>query len=174
MNEPLFNPDTKLRAEMRIELQNLQDQLTVTIVYATHNQTKATMVVDRIAVMDDDELQQAVSSPECYHELNDPFVAELIGEPIINLICGTHSEPTFAGEYFLYLLNEDVVESVDNRDDFVLGTRPEDIGVADVAPDDAALDDHDFQVDVTIVKLHGGRNTLHSSRPDQPSVDGIL
>lgn len=174
MDEPLSNLDAKLRAEMRTELQNLQDQLAVTTVYVTHNQTEAMTMADRIAVMDDGELQQVASPFECYHEPNNLFVAEFIGEPMINLVRGTRSESTFVGEHFSYPLDEDVMESVDDRDDFVLGVRPEDIEVADAAPDDAALDDHDLQMDVTVVEPHGDQNVLHLSHPDQPSADDAL
>ncbi|WP_042661716.1 xylose/arabinose ABC transporter ATP-binding protein XacJ [Haloferax sp. ATB1] len=174
MDEPLSNLDAKLRAEMRTELQNLQDQLAVTTVYVTHNQTEAMTMADRIAVMDDGELQQVASPFECYHRPNNLFVAEFIGEPMINLVHGTRSESTFVGEHFSYPLDEDVMESVGDRDDLVLGVRPEDIEVADAASDDAALGDHELQMDVTVVEPHGDQNVLHLSHPDQPSDDDAL
>ncbi|ELZ96277.1 xylose/arabinose ABC transporter ATP-binding protein XacJ [Haloferax sulfurifontis] len=178
MDEPLSNLDAKLRAEMRTELQNLQDQLAVTTVYVTHNQTEAMTMADRIAVMDDGELQQVASPFECYHEPNNLFVAEFIGEPMINLVRGTRSETTFVGEHFSYPLDADVMESVGDREDLVLGIRPEDIEVVDATTDDtaadAALGDHELRMDVTVVEPHGDQNVLHLSHPDQPSADDAL
>jgi multiple sugar transport system ATP-binding protein len=52
MDEPLSNLDAKLRAQMRTELQRLQDDLGVTTMYVTHDQTEAMTMGDRIAILD--------------------------------------------------------------------------------------------------------------------------
>jgi len=50
-DEPLSNLDAKLRAEMRIELKELQRQLGITSVYVTHDLEEALAISDRIIVM---------------------------------------------------------------------------------------------------------------------------
>jgi iron(III) transport system ATP-binding protein len=52
-DEPLSNLDAKLRAEMRIELRELQHRLGITSVYVTHDQEEALAISDRIIVMRD-------------------------------------------------------------------------------------------------------------------------
>ncbi len=61
MDEPLSNLDAKLRSGMRMELQRLQHDLGVTTVYVTHDQTEAMTMGDRIAILDDGELQQVAT-----------------------------------------------------------------------------------------------------------------
>ena len=52
-DEPLSNLDAKLRADMRIELRELQHRLGVTSVYVTHDLEEALAMSDRIVVMRD-------------------------------------------------------------------------------------------------------------------------
>ena len=68
LDEPLSNLDAKLRAQMRTELQQLQNDLCVTTVYVTHDQTEAMTMGDRIAILDGGELQQLGTPMQCYHE----------------------------------------------------------------------------------------------------------
>ncbi len=65
MDEPLANLDAKLRADMRTELQHLQEDLAVTTVYVTHDQTEAMTMSDRIAILDGGTLQQCATPLEC-------------------------------------------------------------------------------------------------------------
>ncbi len=84
MDEPLSNLDAKLRSGMRTELQRLQEELGVTTVYVTHDQTEAMTMSDRIAILDGGELQQVATPLECYHRPTNRFVAGFIGEPSMN------------------------------------------------------------------------------------------
>src|SRR4029450_11370511 len=52
-DEPLSNLDAKLRAEMRVELKELQRRLNITSVYVTHDLEEALAISDRIIVMRD-------------------------------------------------------------------------------------------------------------------------
>src|SRR5574344_2679387 len=51
MDEPLSNLDAKLRVQMRAEIARLQQDLGVTTVYVTHDQTEAMTLGDRVVVM---------------------------------------------------------------------------------------------------------------------------
>ena len=53
MDEPLSNLDLKLREETRTELKKLHENLRITTVYVTHDQSEALVLSDRIAVMHD-------------------------------------------------------------------------------------------------------------------------
>ena len=65
-DEPLSNLDAKLRADMRIELQELQHRLGVTSVYVTHDLEEALAMSDRIVVMRDGVIEQAGTPTEIY------------------------------------------------------------------------------------------------------------
>ena len=50
-DEPLSNLDAKLRRRVREEIRELQQSLSLTVVYVTHDQQEALAVSDRIIVM---------------------------------------------------------------------------------------------------------------------------
>ncbi|MBV0901953.1 ABC transporter ATP-binding protein [Haloarcula salina] len=174
MDEPLSNLDAKLRAEMRTELQQLQRQLGVTTVYVTHDQTEAMTMSDRIAVIDQGELQQVGEPLELYHEPNNLFVAEFIGEPSMNFFNGSYEGSSFVHDHFEYPFGPQIDDDVDGASDIVLGIRPEEV----VVLDDAAVGDdpdHEYEMDVTVVEPMGDQNVVHLSFPgtDDMSEDMV-
>jgi len=108
MDEPLSNLDAKLRAEMRTELQRLQNDLGVTTVYVTHDQTEAMTMGDRIAILDGGKLQQIASPLKCYHEPANQFVASFLGEPSMNFFDVTLDGDRLVGDVFEYPIGDDV------------------------------------------------------------------
>jgi iron(III) transport system ATP-binding protein len=79
LDEPLSNLDAKLREEMRNELRRLQQQIGVTTVYVTHDQTEALELSDRIAVMQVGRVIQIGTPREIYLDPYNAFVAEFVG-----------------------------------------------------------------------------------------------
>jgi len=69
MDEPLSNLDAKLRLEMREEIRDIQRQLGITTVYVTHDQEEALVISDRIAVMNQGQVQQIGSAWDVYEHL---------------------------------------------------------------------------------------------------------
>ncbi len=57
-DEPLSNLDAKLRADLRVEIKRLHQQLENTMIYVTHDQIEAMTLADRIAVMRGGYIQQ--------------------------------------------------------------------------------------------------------------------
>ena len=86
LDEPLSNLDPQLRAGMRAELRRLHDALGITMIYVTHDQTEATTLADRLAVLDRGRLQQVGSPQHLYDEPCNLFVAGFIGQPPMNLL----------------------------------------------------------------------------------------
>ena len=86
MDEPLSNLDAKLRAETRTQIVKLQRQLGTTTIYVTHDQTEAMTMGDRIAVMNQGQIQQVDTPLEIYNHPANIFVAQFIGSPPMNLI----------------------------------------------------------------------------------------
>ena len=85
-DEPLSNLDAKLRAEMRVELKELQRRLGITSVYVTHDLEEALAISDRIVVMRDGGIEQVGTPAEIYDRPRNTFVADFVGSA--NLIHG--------------------------------------------------------------------------------------
>ncbi|HKD29885.1 MAG TPA: ABC transporter ATP-binding protein [Xanthobacteraceae bacterium] len=85
-DEPLSNLDAKLRADMRIELRELQHRLGITSVYVTHDLEEALAMSDRITVMRNGHIEQTGSPAEIYNFPRNAFVADFVGSS--NLIEG--------------------------------------------------------------------------------------
>ncbi len=156
MDEPLSNLDAKLRASMRTELQRLQEELGVTTVYVTHDQTEAMTMGDRIAILDGGRLQQVGTPLECYHEPVNLFVAGFIGEPSMNFFEMKVEDSRLIGDSFEYPLSDETREAVGNASRVTLGVRPEDIELVDTAEDD-----HDFRTVVDVVEPVGSGNNVY-------------
>ncbi|MCT9097253.1 ABC transporter ATP-binding protein [Haloarchaeobius sp. HME9146] len=156
MDEPLSNLDAKLRAKMRTELQRIQEDLGVSTVYVTHDQTEAMTMGDRIAILDDGILQQVGTPLECYHEPNNEFVADFIGEPSMNFFDVEVQGNRLEAEKFSYPVSQETLDAVGDATELTLGIRPEDIEIrSDVEGD------HDFETVVDVVEPTGDENNLY-------------
>jgi len=148
MDEPLSNLDAKLRSDMRTELQELQNDLAVTTVYVTHDQTEAMAMGDRIAVMNGGVLQQVGPPEEVYRQPVNEFVADFIGSPSINLLSATVEGATLSGPAgFQYELSDPTPLEGHNR--VRVGIRPEDMTIGEDSPNRAT---------VTVVEPMGNEN----------------
>jgi ABC-type Fe3+/spermidine/putrescine transport system ATPase subunit len=85
-DEPLSNLDAKLRAEMRVELRELQRRLDITSVYVTHDQEEALAISDRVIVMNVGVIEQIGSPEAIYNSPRSRFVAGFVGSA--NIIKG--------------------------------------------------------------------------------------
>jgi ABC-type sugar transport system ATPase subunit len=103
-DEPLSNLDAALRTQLRVELKELHRQVGATMIYVTHDQVEAMTLADRIALLDNGELQQLGTPDELYGEPVNRFVAGFMGSP---------------GMSFL----EDL------EPDLVIGLRPHQVGI---------------------------------------------
>ena len=79
-DEPLSNLDAKLRVQMRTEIRRIQQQLGITAVYVTHDQSEAMSISDQIILMKSGVIAQMGSPMEIYYKPNSEFVADFIGE----------------------------------------------------------------------------------------------
>ena len=86
LDEPLSSLDAKLRAEMRIELRELQATTGVTMVYVTHDKEEAFALGDLVGVMRDGTLVQLGPPEQVCREPRDVFVASFLTDA--NLLPG--------------------------------------------------------------------------------------
>jgi len=127
MDEPLGALDKNLREQMQYEIKHIHEQLGVTVVYVTHDQSEALTMSNRIAVFEDGVVQQLASPTELYEHPKNAFVAAFIGEN--NKLIGTVVEAD-NGTCSVRLDNGDVIKaSAVNIDDVgsttTLSLRPE-------------------------------------------------
>jgi len=80
MDEPLGALDKQLREQMQYEIKHIHENLGVTVVYVTHDQSEALTMSDRIAVFEDGVIQQLSSPNDLYEKPDNSFVAQFIGE----------------------------------------------------------------------------------------------
>ena len=87
LDEPLGALDQKLRKAMQIELKRLQAEVGITFVFVTHDQEEAMAMADRIAVMNEGQIEQLAIPGALYDEPTTPFVASFIGD--MSVLTGT-------------------------------------------------------------------------------------
>jgi multiple sugar transport system ATP-binding protein len=147
MDEPLSNLDAKLRVQMRSEIARIQNDLGVTTIYVTHDQTEAMTMGDRVAVLRKGVLQQVDTPQELYDHPVNLFVAGFIGSPAMNLFDatvvadGTNLAVEFGG--FRVPIPESVLAARPALRAFVdrvvvVGIRPEDMEDASLVGGDGA------------------------------------
>ncbi len=79
LDEPLSNLDSKLREQMRAELQELVARVAITTLYVTHDQAEALAMSDHVAVMSEGVIAQCGPPPLVYSQPATRFVATFLG-----------------------------------------------------------------------------------------------
>lgn len=82
-DEPLSNLDAALRRSMREDIRALQQRLSLTVAYVTHDQSEAMAVSDQIVIMDRGLIAQQGTPRELYETPGSAFVADFMGEAMI-------------------------------------------------------------------------------------------
>ncbi len=86
MDEPLSSLDAKLRADLRIELKNIQAMSGATLLYVTHDQVEAMTMATHVGVLHHGRLVQFGSPREVYEEPVSIYAAARLGQPRINIL----------------------------------------------------------------------------------------
>ena len=80
LDEPLGALDKNLREQMQVEIKRIHRELSITMIYVTHDQTEAMTMSDRVAVFGNGRLAQVGTPLDVYHRPATRFVAEFIGD----------------------------------------------------------------------------------------------
>jgi multiple sugar transport system ATP-binding protein len=133
MDEPLGALDAEFRHVMCGELRALHDRLKATTVYVTHDQLEAMSMGDKIAVMNQGNVEQVGTPKEIYDRPASLFVADFIGSPPMNFFAfggalakGDRSIRVGERDVQVPELGEDMPDGA-----YVLGARPEHLRLAD-------------------------------------------
>ncbi|MDX3987021.1 ABC transporter ATP-binding protein [Achromobacter spanius] len=124
MDEPLSNLDAQLRHEMRREIRALQQDLGITMVYVTHDQTEAMSMADQVVLLRGGQIEQHDTPDGLYARPATEFAARFIGTPPMNLIglAATNGAAVIAGTQGPVIANAPVGA-------VKLGVRPEHIRI---------------------------------------------
>jgi ABC-type sugar transport systems, ATPase components len=130
MDEPLAHLDAKLRHLMRTELKAMQTQLDTTTIYVTHDYSEALSLGDRIAILNHGRFEQIGTGDEIYYTPVNEFVAQLVGDPEINIV-GTKLKEEGGdlyvaidadGKQYLYKIPEDIASKL-KKENLANGVR---------------------------------------------------
>jgi spermidine/putrescine ABC transporter ATP-binding subunit len=86
LDEPLSNLDAKLRSSVRQEIRALQQALSITTLFVTHDQEEALSISDRVAIMNAGRLEQVGPPVDVYCRPGSTFVADFVGSA--NILAG--------------------------------------------------------------------------------------
>lgn len=135
-DEPLSNLDLKLREQMRVELKRIQNEVGITSIYVTHDQSEALVMSDEIIVMSKGRIEQRDTPLSVYSQPANGYVSQFIG--VANLLEGilirTHADGKGVVDLTKSIkgLTCDCVVSQELRDgdDVLVSIRPENITVS--------------------------------------------
>ncbi len=91
LDEPLGQLEPQLRTLLRGRIKHYIKERDQTAILVTHDQTEANALADKIAVMEDGELQQYASPEEIKENPVNLFTGTFIGEPPMNIFPATVS-----------------------------------------------------------------------------------
>ena len=131
-DEPLSNLDAKLRADLRVEIKKLHENLGNTMIYVTHDQIEAMTLADRIAIMKDGKIMQLASPHEIYNRPLNLYVADFIGSPSMNFLHGELKDGAFVADG-IRIPMDSYTFLADSRHEgrAIIGLRPEHIATGD-------------------------------------------
>jgi len=163
MDEPLSDLDAKLREELRVELRQIQSELTTTTLYVTHDQVEAMSMGDRVAVLNEGVIHQVGTPQEVYSNPTDLFVAGFIGLPKMNFfsckITGDGSAGLDLEKGLVKIVLSDAaskqVSKFSKKDGLILGVRPESVKVH------AEKGTGRFQAEVLFLEYFGSMNIVN-------------
>lgn len=161
LDEPLSHLDGKMRQKMRTEIKRLHTEIKSTTVIVTHDQLEAMALADRIAIINEGELQQFGTPLEIYNYPVNEFVAGFIGEPPMNLFTVTAVRE---GEVTKFKLDEtdinipvpdNYIPLIKEGEKYRFGIRPNHIEVLKEITPDA------LQVEVTVFEDLGEESRIY-------------
>tara|TARA_Y100000588_G_C14151956_1_gene880935 strand:- start:169 stop:1281 length:1113 start_codon:yes stop_codon:yes gene_type:complete len=167
LDEPLSALDLKLRQRMRTELRAIQKRVGITFIYITHDQGEALTMSDRVAVMNEGELEQVGLCDDVYDFPHTPFVATFVGEnnPFYGKVLSVNNEIVKVdseGNTFLAKagkIDEKNIHNFSKGDDVILFIRPESIFINN---QNNKLDNN-FTAKVNTIEFEGNLKNIYLS-----------
>jgi len=148
MDEPLSNLDSKLRAEMRDEIRELQQRLGLTVIYVTHDQIEAMSMADQIVLLNKGSVVQIGSPQEFYESPANEFVAKFIGTPPMNVI------------YLNDISDQDLKQ-------LPLPKKSQSLASIGIRPEHLYFSENGLPVEITSIEYLGGESVVRLNHSDK-------
>lgn len=124
-DEPLTVIDPQMKWELRCKLKEIHEQLKLTFVYVTHDQTEALTFADKVAVMFEGEIVQIGSPQDLFENPEHRFVGYFIGSPGMNFIdCAVEKNRAQVNGGSILLADETAEMGSKAQGKLELGIRP--------------------------------------------------
>lgn len=165
LDEPITNLDATLREEMSYEIQQLQRNLGVTIIYITHDQETAMTIADRMAIMNNTgDIQQVGTPEEIWTNPINQYVYEFL--EVSNFIPIIHENgriKIIGGEMSMVFKDKGLEEGKK----YMMASRPIEINLTEASKEDTgfigkmkratylgAQFDYSLELDNHIIRVH--------------------
>jgi glycerol transport system ATP-binding protein len=86
LDEPLTAVEPKIKWRLRQTLRKAQEDLGVTMIYVTHDQTEALTFADRVSLLTEEGILQTGTPEEIYQSPEHEFVGHFVGSPGMNFL----------------------------------------------------------------------------------------
>ncbi len=96
LDEPLTAVEPRMKWRLRQTLRRVQEELGVTMIYVTHDQTEALTFADQVAVMAEGGLLQVGTPEQIYTTPSCEFVGYFIGSPGMNFVDAEQLAPSLS------------------------------------------------------------------------------
>lgn len=115
LDEPFGALDAQVRKELRRWLRDLQQELSVTSIFVTHDQDEALDMSDRIVVMNKGQVEQIDEPNQIYHAPQTPFVTQFVGD--VNVFHGHINQGNLVVGEFAHSLqpHNNATQAVENH-----------------------------------------------------------
>ena len=155
-DEPLSNLDAALRAEMRVEISKLHNQIKTNMIYVTHDQVEAMTLADRIVILNLGNIEQVGTPDEIYNNPSNIFVAQFIGTPKMNIL-PINSENIISNNKINFLGNEISFKHIKfDKKKYFIGIRPEHFNMSNESQ-------YKFKPKIDIVENLGNEKIIYMS-----------
>ena len=142
MDEPFSNLDVELRERLSVDVRDLLKAEGISGILVTHDQHEAFAVSDKVGVMNEGRILQWDTPYNLYHEPNDRFVADFIGQG--RFIPGIVRTPeTFETELGLLHGNRSCTQAIGNQVEILI--RPDDLLYDESSPRRATVVERAFR-----------------------------
>ena len=174
MDEPLSNLDSKLRAEMRDEIRDLQKRLGLTVVYVTHDQVEAMTLADKIVVLKDGLIQQVGTPLSLYDDPENVFVAGFIGSPTINFVRGDINGSKLSIPSLKSIKLEIDKSVASSYSEILIGLRPQHLTLAESGDLEVEFTEALGDISYIYLKTPNGERIVVESREEKLPSTGTL
>ena len=135
-DEPMSDLDEKLKRELRPVVQQVTRRIGCPVLYVTHDQEEAMTMSDRVAIMNDGELEQVEPPKDVYNDPSSEFVASFIGRPTTQFFDGRVGEANGSTRLSIEKYEYDYPATADQLEGYVgenvrVGIRPQNIEVSE-------------------------------------------